>query len=67
MTFERACRVCHVRSAIYRTSNPLARHWKNDFETLEERVPLEDQSKDDWEEYDPREHEECSAFNEMPA
>lgn len=32
-----------------------------------ERVPLNDQNCDDWEEYDPREQPECSAFNESPA
>jgi hypothetical protein len=31
------------------------------------RVPLQDQMADDWEEYDPREHEECAEFNETPA
>ena len=67
MTFSDAVRLAHVRSAIRRTSAPGVKYWKNDFEPLEIRVPSVDQLADDWEEYDPRDHEECSEFNEMPA
>lgn len=41
--------------------------WKNDFTPLDDRVPDEDKLCDDWEEYDPREQPECSAYGEMPA
>jgi hypothetical protein len=30
-------------------------------------VPLLDQQATDWEEFDPRDHEECPEFNEVPA
>jgi hypothetical protein len=42
-------------------------YWKNSATPLSEQVPLKYQKHDDWEEYDPRERPECSAFNEMPA
>jgi len=58
---------CHVRSAIRRKSKPEIKYWKNHTESLDSRIPDEDKFANDWEEYDPREHEECSAFNEMPA
>ena len=67
MTFERVCRYAHVRSAIRRASKPHLKYWKNHQVPLSERVPVEDQRALDWEEYDPRDHEECSAFNETPA
>lgn len=42
-------------------------YWRNHTVPLDERVPDEEKLFDDWEEYDPRERPECSAFNEMPA
>lgn len=42
-------------------------YWKNSLPSIPESVPLEDRAFDDWEEYDPRERPECSAFEEMPA
>ena len=36
-----------------------------DYDALRELA--RDQLADDWEEYDPRDHEECSEFNETPA
>lgn len=65
--YELAKQSCHVRSAIYRRSKPEVRYWKNHTIPLDDRIPLEDQRADDWLEFDPRDHEECSAFNEMPA
>ena len=67
MTYEDAKIICHVRSAIRRESNPDKKYWKNHTIMLDIRVPKEDKMAVDWEEYDPREHEECSAYNEMPA
>lgn len=55
MTFQDAVECCHVRSAIYRTSNPQLLFWKNHFTPLGERVPIEQQRQTDWQEYDPRE------------
>ena len=52
---------CHVRSAIYRKSVG-TKYWKNDTESLDSRVPDEDKSATDWEEYDPREDDNCSLF-----
>lgn len=42
-------------------------YWKNHQIPIEDRVPPEDQCFDDWEEYDPREQPECSAYDEFPA
>jgi len=42
-------------------------YWKNHTVPLDDRIPDKDKLCNDWAEYDPREHEECSAFNEMPA
>jgi len=56
-----------VRSAIRRKSKPDVKYWKNHTIDLTVRVPVEDRMATDWEEYDPRDHEECSAFNETPA
>lgn len=53
MTFDLAKRICHVRSAIYRESNPSVRYWKNHTIPLDVRVPSEDQMATDWKEYDP--------------
>jgi len=67
MDYESAKQVCHTRSAIRRKSNPVVKYWKNHTISLDVRVPNEDKLADDWEEYDPRDHAECSAFNETPA
>ena len=67
MTYENAKCCCHVRSAIRRKSKPDKKYWKNHTMSLDDRVPNNDKDGTDWEEFDPREHEECSAFNEMPA
>lgn len=42
-------------------------YWKNNTLSLDERIPDGDKKFDDWEEYDPREQSECSAYNEVPA
>ena len=67
MTYEEVKKICHVRSAIRRKSKPNVKYWYNHAESLDARVPGCDKSATDWEEYDPREHEECSAYDEMPA
>ncbi len=67
LNFDNAVRSCHVRSAIRRKAKPTVLYWKNHTVPLEHRVPGADQFASDWEEYDPREHEECSAFEETPA
>ncbi len=67
MTFTQAKHSCHVRSAIRRKSQPDIRYWKNHQIPLELQVPYADKLADDWEEYDPREHTECSEFDETPA
>lgn len=63
MEFKEAVETCHVRSAIYREgdkfrkdgSGRLKLYGKNHQIPLKERVPIEDQKFDDWEEYDPEE------------
>jgi len=40
-------------------------YWKNHNIPLDERVPDKEKLSDDWEEYDPRERPECSAYNEV--
>ncbi|WP_313489143.1 hypothetical protein [Stutzerimonas nitrititolerans] len=67
MKYAEAKEWAHVRSAIRRTSKPLIKYWKNHPVPFDNRVPAEDQLADDWEEYDPRDHAECSAYNELPA
>lgn len=95
MKYEDAKQYCHVRSAIFRTGDPVKLftqddlneidprlrclnehkigklvpkvYWYNDSVSLDERIPDHDKKFDDWEEYDPRDREECSQFNEMPA
>ena len=42
-------------------------YWKNHPSPLDDRVSAIDQEATDWEEYDPREQPECSAYNEVPA
>jgi len=65
MEFSKAVQSCHVRSGIRRPGGTV--YWKNSYPSLELQAPMEDQIFDDWEEYDPREQPECSAFEEMPA
>ena len=62
MDFKKAVTTCHVRSAIYRTIDPTKRYYKNHTIKLEDRVPIEDQKYNDWEEYDPRDDDDCSLF-----
>jgi hypothetical protein len=54
MTYEDAKTICHVRSAIYRTSNPSVKYNKNHPVSLDERVAPKDKLATDWAEYDPR-------------
>jgi len=51
--FEKIIKSCHVRSSIYRESNPSVKYHKNHNLSFAERVPCEDQNADDWKEYDP--------------
>ena len=67
MKYEEAKSICHVRPAIRRASNPDKKYWKNHTESLDSRISDKDKSASDWEEYDPREQPDCSAYNEMPA
>jgi hypothetical protein len=55
MPYELARDCCHVRSAIFRISNPDQQYWKNQERTLDERVPDEEKAAHDWAEYDTRE------------
>jgi len=66
MSLKEAIDWCHVRSAVYRTSDPTKKYWKNHPIPLLDRIPKEDQDAMDWEEYDPREEDDCSlaAFND---
>jgi hypothetical protein len=61
MVYEIAKRMCHVRSAIYRKSKPI-RYWKNHPIPLDARISEEDKLANDWEEYAPREDDNCSLF-----
>ncbi|WP_226552936.1 hypothetical protein [Celeribacter naphthalenivorans] len=54
MTYEKAKTICHVRSAIYRMSNPSVKYNKNHPTPFDQRVPENDKSATDWAEYDPR-------------
>ena len=67
MQYEEAKSICHVRSAIRRKSKPDNKYWNNHTESLDSRIPDKEKSASDWEEYDPREQPDCSAYNEMPA
>jgi hypothetical protein len=55
MTYEDAKYICHVRSAIYRTSNPKVKYNKNHPVPFDDRVPDADKVATDWQEHDPRE------------
>ena len=62
MKLEEAITRCHVRSAVRRKSKPDIKYWKNHTELIIDRVPEEDKLTDDWEEYDPRDDDNCSLF-----
>jgi hypothetical protein len=62
MRLEDAIDKCHVRSAVYRKSNPSVRYWKNNSQSILERVPDEDRLAMDWEEHDPRDEDDGSLF-----
>lgn len=62
MTFAEAIDRCHVRSAIRRKSKPNEKHWRNTFNPFGD-VSEEDKKATDWEEYDPRDYDECSLFS----
>lgn len=63
MNFWEAAERCHVRSAIYRKSNPNRLYWKNLATPLDARVPSGDKLATDWAEYDPRDSDEGSLFS----
>jgi hypothetical protein len=62
MNLTDAINKCHIRSAVYRASTPEKRYYKNNSIPLFDRIPSEDQSALDWEEYDPRDDDDCSLF-----
>lgn len=62
MKLEEAISWCHVRSAVRRKSKPELKYWKNHTIPIIDRVPDADKSADDWEEYDPRDDDDCSLF-----
>ena len=62
MNLEDAISRCHVRSAVHRTSNPSVRYWKNHKIPLLERIPESEHLATDWEEYDPRDNDNCSLY-----
>lgn len=53
MTYREAYTKCHARSAIYRTSQPATKFWKNHSKALDDRVPDDWKVATDWAEYDP--------------
>ena len=53
MDYKTAKENCHVRSAIYRKEFTKIKFAKNHLKSFDERVPIDWQNKDDWEEYDP--------------
>ena len=55
MNFDTATRRCHVRSSIYRASDPTTKYAKNHTIPFDHRVPIADQLATDWEEWDPNE------------
>ena len=67
MRYEEAKQLCHVRSAIYRTSNPELKIYKNHPIPMDLRVSWEDRGETDWEEYDPRDDPHSPRYNETPA
>ncbi len=67
MSYGEAKRSIHVRSAMYRRRKPSVRYYKNHTTPFDERIPAEDQTANDWLEYDPREDPDNAAYNETPA
>jgi hypothetical protein len=65
MKFEDAVSSCHVRSAIYRASNPDVKYAKNHVGCIEDRVPATDKLADDWKEWDPNDEYNLSLPAEM--
>lgn len=57
MTYEEVKTRCHVRSAIYRASNPDVKYANNHPNSFDQRVPERDKVATDWAEFDPQEHE----------
>ena len=53
---------CHVRSAVYRISEPSVKYWKNHQIPIFERIPDKDKEACDWEEHDPRDDDHGSLF-----
>lgn len=62
MKLQDAIERCHVRSAVRRQSAPDVKYWKNHQIKIVDRIPPEDLDADDWEEYDPRDDDDCSLF-----
>jgi hypothetical protein len=60
MKYEKAKEMCHVRSSIYRKSNPKVKYPKNHIEPFDVRVPAIDQLANDWEEFDPQDFYDLS-------
>jgi len=61
MDYEQAKDICHVRSAIFRSSKKV-KYWKDHIIPLDIRVPYIDKQATDWQEYDPRDNDDCSLF-----
>lgn len=63
MTYEEAKKTIHVRSAMFRRSNPDVKYWKNSskFAHIDAVTSAEDKAATDWMEHDPRE----SAYEAM--
>ena len=55
MKYEDAKSKCHIRSSIYRKSDPKVKYVKNHTIPFDNRIPKSDQFADDWGEYDPNE------------
>jgi len=62
MKLKEAIAQCHVRSAVYRKSKPDKKYYKNHTIKIIDRVPVDEQSANDWEEYDPRDDDDTSLF-----
>lgn len=56
MTYEDAKTYIHVRSAMFRSSKPDVKFWKNStkFNSIDAITSAEDKIATDWKEYDPR-------------
>lgn len=62
MKLQQAINKCHIRSAIYRASNPDKLYWKNHSIPLQKRIPFWDRFANDWIEFDPREVYDTSIY-----